>query len=123
MDERSKRGPHVVIEVDEALRVTGWSRRAEQVFAAAEAEVLGRGLGEVVPLVAGDWAELLAEDRETPAVEAVRRGGEVLQFQAWWQSERDADGRATGRRSTATTSPPASPATAAPRWPRRCSRR
>ncbi|MFZ6183684.1 PAS domain-containing protein [Nannocystis pusilla] len=96
MDERSKRGPHVVIEVDEALRVTGWSRRAEQVFAAAEAEVLGRGLGEVVPLVAGDWAALLAEDREAPEVEAVRRGGEVLQFETWWQRERDADGRATG---------------------------
>ncbi|PCC68637.1 rsbT co-antagonist protein RsbR [Nannocystis exedens] len=96
MDGRSKRAPHVVIEVDEALRVTGWSRRAEQVFAATEAEALGRALAEVVPPVAGDWAALLAGDSEAPRVQAVRRGGEVLQFEAWWQVERDAAGRATG---------------------------
>ncbi|MDC0721685.1 STAS domain-containing protein [Nannocystis bainbridge] len=94
MDARSKRAPHVVIEVDDVLRVTGWSRRAEQVFGATEADVLGRDLGEVVPLVAGSWSGLLVADNETPQVLAVARGERALQFEAWWQLSGDAE--ATG---------------------------
>ncbi|WAS91233.1 STAS domain-containing protein [Nannocystis punicea] len=96
MDERSKRAPHVVIEVDDVSRVTGWSHRAEQVFGASEADALGRELGEVVPLAAGSWASLLAADSEAPQVHAVVREGGPLQFEAWWQGTRDADGRRIG---------------------------
>ncbi|MCY1059116.1 STAS domain-containing protein [Nannocystis sp. SCPEA4] len=96
MDERSKGAPHVVIELDGVSRVTGWSRRAEQVFGLAEADVLGRSLDEVAPLAAGSWASLLTADHEEPQVHAVARAGGPLQFEAWWQLTHDGDGRPTG---------------------------
>lgn len=97
MDERSKHAPHVVIDLDDGLRVLGWNRRAEQVFQVAEPEALGRELGDVAPLVgAATWAGVLAADSEVPSVRALARPGEQLLLEAWSQVTRDAEGRPVG---------------------------
>jgi len=93
VDERSKHAPQVVIDLNSALRVVGWNRRAERVFGLAETDALGRDIGEVVPLVDGTWTGLLAEDGEAPQVHAVARPDRALQFEACWQVTRAADGR------------------------------
>ncbi|MCY1059491.1 PAS domain-containing protein [Nannocystis sp. SCPEA4] len=95
MDERSKHAPHVVIDLDDVRRVRGWNPRAEQVFGVAAVDAVGRDLDEVVPLVDGAWADVLATDGVTPRVHAVTRGDRPLQFEAWWHVTRDGDGRPT----------------------------
>ena len=71
MDEQSRlqSAPLAVIVVDRGLAVTGWNRRAEQIFKKAAAEVIGRGLTEILPL-AGEtarWQAILdAAEGETP---------------------------------------------------------
>ncbi|WAS97032.1 STAS domain-containing protein [Nannocystis punicea] len=98
MDERSSSAPHVVIELDEALRVTGWNRRAEQVFGVTAAEAHGKPVVELMP-VSGDpsaWRDALTPDGETPRVRAVALPGREVLFEAWSQALRDGDGRVTG---------------------------
>ncbi|MCY1011938.1 PAS domain-containing protein [Nannocystis pusilla] len=95
MDERSDRAPHVTIEVDDVLRVTGWNRRAERVFGVAADEAVGRLLEELVP-VAGEtegWTRRLAADSEEPEVLRIDRPAGELYFAAWWEATRDGEGR------------------------------
>jgi rsbT co-antagonist protein RsbR len=98
MDERSSNAPHVVIELNAALRVTGWNRRAERVFGVSATEALGRPIAELVP-VAGDpsaWSGALTADSEAPQVRTIARGEREQMFEAWWQVDRDGEGQVTG---------------------------
>ncbi|MDC0716011.1 PAS domain-containing protein [Nannocystis bainbridge] len=98
MDERSSRAPHVVIELDAALRVTGWNRRAEQLFGASAAEAEGKSIAELLP-VAGQstaWTAALTRDSEATEVRTIAVGGRELAFETWWQVDRDGDGPVTG---------------------------
>ncbi|MDC0666760.1 PAS domain-containing protein [Nannocystis radixulma] len=98
MDERSSNAPHVVIELNDALRVTGWNRRAEQAFGVRAAEALGQPVAELVP-VAGEpsaWSDALTADSDAPRLRRIARGEREVMFDAWWQLARDGDGRRTG---------------------------
>ncbi|MCY1008037.1 PAS domain-containing protein [Nannocystis pusilla] len=98
MDERSSTAPHVVIELDPRLRVTGWNRRAEQVFGVSATEALGKPIADVAP-VSGDpsaWSAALTPDGEAPRVRAVALPGRELMFESWAQVLRDGDGQVTG---------------------------
>lgn len=98
VDARSNNAPHVVIEVDDVLRVTGWNRRAEQVFGVGAGDAVGRPLGELAP-VTGEpeaWSAALVADSEAPEVRIVARGDGELMFEAWSQVLRDDDGRTIG---------------------------
>jgi len=100
MDEPSKlrRGPLIVIEADSRLVITGWSRRAEQVFKTDAAAAVGRDLAEVLPLTEpATWRSLLAEaDDDEPRVWSIRLFEGPRAFEAWTQIDRDAEGRPQG---------------------------
>ncbi|MBZ5715222.1 STAS domain-containing protein [Nannocystis pusilla] len=98
MDEHSNNAPHVVIELDDALRVSGWNRRAEQVFGVRAAEALGRPVAELVPVVGepSAWSDALTADSDAPRLRRIARGEREVMFDAWWQLKRDGDGRRTG---------------------------
>ncbi|MDC0673418.1 STAS domain-containing protein [Nannocystis radixulma] len=100
MDEPGKlrRGPLIVIETDSRLAITGWSRRAAQVFETDPAAAVGRDLAEVLPLAGpADWRSLLTDaDDDEPRVWSIRRPEGPLAFEAWAQIDRDAEGRPLG---------------------------
>ncbi|MCY0994039.1 PAS domain-containing protein [Nannocystis sp. ILAH1] len=98
MDERSNKAPHVTIEVDDVLQVTGWNRRAERVLGVSADEAVGRPLGELVPVAdeADAWARRLVTDSEEPEVLRIDRPAGELYFAAWWEVTREADGRVVG---------------------------
>ncbi|WAS96559.1 STAS domain-containing protein [Nannocystis punicea] len=77
--------PLVVIEVDAALVITGWNRRAERVFATAAAAAVGRPLAEVLPLAEGTWSSLTAGD-DPPRVWSIRRPDGAWSLEAWSQA-------------------------------------
>lgn len=86
MDPNSENAPHIVIELDRDLRVTGWNRRAEAVLGIPGAAALGRGIAELVPLRgAPGWAEALAAESKAPQVRALAREGAPLHLELWWQ--------------------------------------
>ncbi|MDC0715607.1 PAS domain-containing protein [Nannocystis bainbridge] len=97
MDDRSDAGPLVTVEVDAALRITGWNRRAARVFGIDAALAIGRPIAEVLP-VAGDpaaWSGALS-DVEEPQIRVLERPEGPLHFEAWSQVIRDGDGRVVG---------------------------
>ena len=96
MDERTllQDAPLVVIDVDPALRVSGWNRRAEQTFKTSHAAAVGRPLEEVLP-VSGGWGVLLEDGANSRVWELGGTPGPML-FESWWQVHRGADDRPTG---------------------------
>ncbi|WP_434421931.1 STAS domain-containing protein [Nannocystis pusilla] len=98
MDDRSNNAPHVVVAVDDVLRICGWNRRAERVFGVGAAEAVGRPLGELVPVAGepGAWAARLVADSEEPEVLRIARPDAELYLAAWWEVTRDDDGRVVG---------------------------
>ncbi|MDC0722017.1 STAS domain-containing protein [Nannocystis bainbridge] len=102
MDERTllQDAPLVVIDVDPALRVSGWNRRAEQTFKTSQEAALGRKLEELLPLhgAADKWTSLFENGAESRVWELRGAGDQPLLFEAWWQVDRGEDGSPRGAR-------------------------
>jgi rsbT co-antagonist protein RsbR len=102
VDERTllQDAPLAVIDVDAALRVSGWNRRAEQTLNLAASAAIGRRLDEVLPVVDDPqaWTALWSEDGATPRLWEIRREAAPLVLEAWWQVTRDEAGAPTGAR-------------------------
>ncbi|MCY1011991.1 STAS domain-containing protein [Nannocystis pusilla] len=100
MDERTllQDAPLVVIDVDPALRVSGWNRRAEQTFKTPQAAALGRGLDEVLPLhgTADRWTSLFEPGADARVWEIRGAGDQPMLFESWWQVDRGGDGEPRG---------------------------
>jgi rsbT co-antagonist protein RsbR len=58
------RAPSVVVEVDDALAVVDWNRRAERLFGTPRDAARGRPLVELLP--AASWQAILADERDDP---------------------------------------------------------
>jgi rsbT co-antagonist protein RsbR len=89
-----RRVPWVEIEVDAQLRVTEWSPRAEQAFAAERAAAIGRPIAELVAVAGGEasWRRVLSESDADEAWSLA--DGRVF---AWQHACLfDADGRVCG---------------------------
>ncbi|MDC0721501.1 STAS domain-containing protein [Nannocystis bainbridge] len=84
--------PLIVIEVDAALGVVGWNRRAELVFGTGAAAAIGRDVAEVLPLVGGSWRALADEPGPASRVMQIRQGEATLSIEVWTQSLADRSG-------------------------------
>ncbi|MDC0674006.1 PAS domain-containing protein [Nannocystis radixulma] len=71
--------PFAVVGFDLELRVTDWNDGAERLLGAAQADALGREVGELVPLRGGDWRDVL-EDSEGGPRRLTLADGRVIEW-------------------------------------------